>query len=225
MDLAFKFNPNHDPENGRFTSSGTGVHWGDSISDFKHAAAELYKKQHVLDWEKARNFFDTLGPKTYFGTSRAFEINRFLRNDRKTDIRDSEQTLSDWTQMTAKSFDTYGVSIPEGTEVYRAVSGDDDNSAPKNYGLSTAFTRALDALNPGDTFIDKGFVSTAGAADDSLMRTFGSRVMQITTKGRLRAMLFSREQEVLFEPGRTFTFMGKGKSPDGKITYYRMEMG
>lgn len=219
-DLALKFNPNHD-ELGRFTFSGTGtifggrddVHLSGSMKEFAKTAHDLYKAQGVQDWEASNNMFAIAGPLTYFGTSRSWEINRFLRNDRKVDVRDSAQTLSDWVDRVNDSFAHFGVDVADGTELYRGV-GDSDSPMVK----------ALEEMKEGDTFRDMGFVSTTTAVPNSM--NFGRNVLQITVKGKHKVLLFKREAEVLFQNGRKFKYLGKSQGHgtfDG-FTFYRVEM-
>jgi hypothetical protein len=222
MEGVFKFNPNHD-ELGRFAVSGTGASFGKTKASFQKAAAQLYKDQNVKDWEKA-DYFSQTGPLTYFGTSRAFEINRFLRSGAQPG--QSPGLLQDWVDRMHAAFLNFGVNVPDGTEVYRAISGEGDSTAPNLYGVGTSFASALDAMKEGDQFTDKGFVSTAASNPRDFTHQFGNKVLQITTKGLHKVLLFSGETEVLFQPGRKFKYLGKseGKGDDTGLTFYRVEM-
>lgn len=208
-----KFNENHD-ERGRFAAGGTGTSFGSSQRDFVKAAKGLYKAQGVKNWEEA-NPLATGGPRSYFGTSRSFDINQMLRNPNGDQVvygmtPGQQMEVMDAAERVKGSFVPFGVTVDDGTEVYRSVRG--------------GFAEALDKMKEGDSFVDNGFVSTAAGEPD--VANFGTSVMQITTKGSHRVMLFGHENEVLFEPGRKFTYHGKsqGKGADKKLTFYNVTM-
>lgn len=208
--LALKFNENHDPETGRFTTGGLGAFAGvSSRHQFAARSRELHKAQTVPEWEGY--WGDQPGPGTYFGTRDSFMVNAYLR-DRKSDTPDGKitQDLYDRAQVISDSFGKYGVTVSEGTEVYRALGG--------------GFAESMDRLKEGDTYRDNGFVSTTVLDPDT--SNFGNAILQITTKGSHRVLTYARESELLFEPGRRFTYHGKsaGHGRDKDLTFYRVTM-
>lgn len=142
-----------------------------------------------------------MNAKAYFGNEQSFHINASLRNGTKPDKRIKEAQAK-----VEEAFKNSGVNIGAGSNLYRAVNN--------------KFADQLKGMKEGDTFIDKGYSSTAGTMKAT--ERFGDVVMKIKTTKDLKAMVYKQESEVLFEPGRTFK-LGKTKTV-GKKTIIEVEI-
>lgn len=240
----FKFNPNHDPSNGQFSDGGSASAggggkvtptvvghnifedvWG--MNEFTDWAAKTYADQGVKDWEAGSSASrDSAEYATYTAISDAYfsssynDVNQYLRAPATQD-----EALHKFSQQNVdtvlKAFDKYGVNIPAGSQLYR--------------GLRGSFLTALDGLKVGDTFVDKGFTSTTPVLKTA--RDFGHNanasvidgVMEITLGSGQKVLLATSkaESEVLFKPGRKFTFLGKRtdeSSSKGPYPVYMVRM-
>ncbi len=198
-------NPCHNPAGpggGQFCGGGFsgGPLSTTSKSDFNSVIKKFYESQGKANWED--DYFGGLKLRGYFGNPQSFQINKYLRGDRSAGDSRVKQVVKDLKG----SLDSHGLDIPGGSMVYRAVSG--------------KFAEQLMAMSPGQSFVDKGWTSTAGIK--SATSRFGKTIMHITLKGGKRALVYTHETEVLFPPGSKLVIMGLKKS--GNKTIINMEM-
>lgn len=238
MDFAavFKFNPNHDETNGEFATGagggsaragrvGTQAHAQDPFkgiylhADFKDRADALYKAAGKTDWEKTAPKADLKQlKKDYFGDG--YEaLNAWMRLANPEDHSTNTGQKGAAMDRMSAAIDKYGVTIPEGTELYRGIA----NVVADGGTMQSDFLKSLDKLKKGQTFKDAAFVSTTPMKAANLA-FFGTTMLRIHTATPLQAMLRSGgdESEVLFKRNRTFTFRGKKK--EGPLTYYDVDM-
>lgn len=162
--------------------------------EFARAAESMYKSQKLSDWQADPYSPEALAARTYFGNEQSFHINNGLRHGKMKDKKTKEAA-----DRFSKSFEKSSVELPEGTSTYRAVSG--------------KFADQIKSMKPGDSFVDKGYFSTA--ATEKATKNFGNVLMKVKTKGAQKAMLYKDETEVLFAPGRKIT-VGKSKIVNGR---------
>lgn len=149
--------------------------------DFGAQVDAIYEAQGVKDWQE--DYVSGLALKHYFGNSDSFAINNGLRSGKM------DKKFKDTVSAVRQAFDDHGVTLPQGTRLYRAVAGD--------------FAEQLAGMKAGDSFVDKGFSSTAGTAKAT--ERFGNVRMEISTSKGTRALVYKDEAEVLLQEGRKYT--------------------
>ena len=161
--------------------------------DFNAALDSAYAAQGVADWQE--DYVGSLPLKGYFGTSQSFELNSGLRDGKKLNPR-----LKEVSATVEGAFKDKSIVLAEGTILHRAVNGD--------------FAKQLLAMPKGSSFVDNGYLSTAGTTKAT--ERFGNVRMEIKTSAGLRGLVFRDETEVLLDKGRKLT-VGKTRV-SGKTT-------
>jgi len=191
-------NIGHAGRPGLVGGSSSGIGGGFSLAtknakEFNSAIDNAYKGQKVKDWQA--DYIESLPLKGYFGTSQAFAINRSLRDGVSMDAR-----AKDAMKAVENGFKNNAITLGEGTVLHRAVSG--------------KFAEQLQNMKAGDSFVDKGYMSTAGTK--AATKRFGNVRMEITPTKGLKALIFRDETEVLLQPGRKTT-IGKIRKVGNQI--------
>jgi hypothetical protein len=203
--------PAGDSEGGQWTNGGGGgpakgkegaakgkpINAAKSPKEFNSQVDALYDEQGVADWQS--DYFDEISMRKYFGNEQSFKINNAMRTGAELDARGAEGM-----RAVMNGFKKHAVSLPEGTVLYRSVNG--------------KFADQLASMEAGESFVDKGFTSTAGTIKAT--ERFGKVRMEIAPRAGMKALVYRSETEVLLPAGRKFTIVGK--STKGGITTIRV---